>query len=413
MNSSGFSPAPAPPTWRRPEVLLLLMSIALPLSFSTWQALLNNFAIDQSQFTGVEIGILQSLREVPGFLAFSVVFVLLVIAEQPFAMLSLLLLGLGTALTGFFPNEIGLYLTTILMSVGFHYFETLRQSLTLQWISKEHAPVVMGRMVSVGSMAGLASFGLIWLTLDILHVEMVWVYLVGGSLTIAIALYCWFAFPRFEAHEEQHKKIILRKRYWLYYALTFMWGARRQIFVVFAGFLMVEKFKFSAGEMSLMFLATSAMAIWVSPKVGRMIARLGERRVLIIEYMGLIVVFVAYAFVDTAWIAVGLYLLDHLFFAMSFAIKTYLQKIADPADIAATSGVSFTINHIAAIAIPVLFGQIWIESSAFVFLAGAAMALVSLLLSLLIPRNPEPGNEVRIDALNVNTASPTPQKAAQ
>ncbi|MCK5445813.1 MAG: MFS transporter [Rhodospirillaceae bacterium] len=388
------------------------MSVAFPLSFSVWQALLNNFAIDQAQFTGIEIGILQSLREVPGFLGVSVVFVLLILNEQVFAMLALLLLGLGTALTGFFPNEIGLYLTTILMSIGFHYFETLRQSLTLQWISKEHAPVVMGRMVSVGSMAGLVTFGLIWLSVDILHVDMVWVYLTGGGLTIAITFYCWAVFPRFPVEEEQHKKIILRKRYWLFYALTFMWGARRQIFVVFAGFLMVEKFKFTAGEMSLMFLATSAMAIWISPKVGRLIARLGERRVLIIEYGGLFVVFMAYAFVDTAWIAVGLYLLDHLFFAMSFALKTYLQKIADPADIASTSGVSFTINHIAAIVIPVLFGRIWIESTAFVFLAGAGMAAVSLLLSLLIPRNPEPGNEVRIDALNVGGAQGAAETAA-
>lgn len=412
MNAPGLTPVGETPVWLRPEILLLLMSIAMPLSFATWQALLNNFTIEQAQFSGVEIGILQSLREVPGFLAFTVVFVLLVIAEQRFALLSLLVLGLGTAMTGFFPSEVGLYITTILMSIGFHYFETLRQSLALQWISKEHAPVVLGRMVSVASMAGLVSFALIWLTLDIFFVDMKWVYLTGGGLTIAIALYCWMAFPHFTAHEEQHKKIILRKRYWLYYALTFMWGARRQIFVVFAGFLMVEKFKFTAGEMSLMFLATSAMAIWISPKVGRMIARLGERRVLIIEYVGLIGVFLAYAFVDTPWIAVGLYLLDHLFFAMSFAIKTYLQKIADPADIAATSGVSFTINHIAAIAIPVVFGYIWIESTAFVFLAGAGMAAVSLLLSLLIPRNPEPGNEVRIDALNVGGAQGAAETAA-
>ena len=412
MNAPGLTPVGGAPVWRRPEILLLLMSVAFPLSFSVWQALLNNFAIDQAQFTGIEIGILQSLREVPGFLGVSVVFVLLILNEQVFAMLALLLLGLGTALTGFFPNEIGLYLTTILMSIGFHYFETLRQSLTLQWISKEHAPVVMGRMVSVGSMAGLVTFGLIWLSVDILHVDMVWVYLTGGGLTIAITAYCWAVFPRFPVEQEQNKKIILRKRYWLFYALTFMWGARRQIFVVFAGFLMVEKFKFSAGEMSLMFLTTSAMAIWISPKVGRLIARLGERRVLIIEYGGLFVVFMAYAFVDTAWIAVGLYLLDHLFFAMSFALKTYLQKIADPADIASTSGVSFTINHIAAIVIPVLFGRIWIESTAFVFLAGAGMAAVSLLLSLLIPRNPEPGNEVRIDALNVGGAQGAAETAA-
>lgn len=382
-----------PASWRRPEVLLILLSIAMPLSFSTWQALLNNFAIDRAQFTGVEIGILQSLREVPGFLSFGVVFLLLVMAEQPLALLALVLLGVGTAVTGLFPSEWGLYATTVVMSIGFHYFETLRQSLALQWLDKARAPVALGRMASAGAFAGLTAFAMIWLMLDVLAVPMVWVYMLGGGATVAVTLYCWLAFPRFKGEADQHKHLVVRKRYWLYYSLTFLWGARRQIFVVFAGFLMVEKFGFNAAAMSLMFLATSAMAIWLSPKVGRLIARLGERRILIVEYIGLIGVFVAYAVVDTAWVAVGLYLLDHLFFAMSFATKTYFQKIADPQDIASTSGVSFTINHIAAVVIPVVFGQIWVTDHSLVFLAGAGMAACSLVMALLIPRAPDRGNE--------------------
>ena len=393
------------PAWKRPEILLILMSIALPLSFSTWQALLNNFTIERAAFTGVEIGILQSLREIPGFLAFSVVFLLLVFREQPLAFIALLFLGLGTAATGFFPSEYGLYITTIIMSVGFHYFETLRQSLALQWLDKEQAPVAMGRMISAGSFAGLIAFASIWGGIDVFAVDMVWVYLLGGGVTVGITIWCWMAFPTFKGKAEQHKHLVLRKRYWLYYAITFLWGARRQIFVVFAGFLMVEKFGFDAAAMSLMFLATSAMTMWFSPKVGHMIKRLGERKILIIEYTGLIAVFVAYAFVDNAWIAVGLYLLDHLFFAMSFASKTYFQKIADPQDIASTSGVSFTINHIAAVVIPVVFGHIWVSDHSLVFLAGAAMAGASLMLAFLIPENPEAGRETVLSALRQPSAA--------
>jgi len=387
------------PYSQRPEVLLILLSIAMPLSFSTWMALLNNFAIERAAFTGVEIGILQSLREIPGFLSFGVVFLLLVIREQALALIALTLLGVGTAVTGFFPSEMGLYITTVVMSIGFHYFETLRQSLALQWLDVDRAPVVLGRMVSAGSFAGLVVFALIWLTLDVFNIDMVWVYLVGGGATVALTLWCRLAFPRFEGKAEQHKHLVVRKRYWLFYALTFLWGARRQIFVVFAGFLMVEKFGFDAAAMSLMFLATSAMAIWFSPKVGRLIARLGERRVLIVEYVGLIGVFLAYAFVETAWVAVGLYLLDHLFFAMSFASKTYFQKIADPQDIASTSGVSFTINHIAAVVIPVVFGHIWVSDHSWVFFAGAGMAAGSLALAVLIPRNPTWGRETVFSAI--------------
>ncbi len=374
--------------WRRPEVLLVLISVAMPISFSTWMALINNFAFERAQFTGVEIGILQSVREIPGFLSFAVIFVLLLLREQALALLSLSLLGIGVALTGFFPNFVGLLLTTVVMSTGFHYFETVRQSLALQWLAKEQAPAMLGRLIAVGSFASLVAFALIYLGIDLGGLDMKWVYLIGGAITVVLTLAAWLLFPRFPEKVEQRKRLILRRRYGLYYALTFMAGARRQIFVVFAGFLMVEKFGFDVASMTLMFLANHVIAMALAPRIGKLVGRWGERTVLSIEYGGLIVVFTGYAFVGTAWIAVGLYILDHLFFAMAIAIKTYFQKIADPADIAATSGVSFTINHIAAVVIPAAFGLLWMVSPAAVFLAGTGMAVCSLVLARLVPRQP-------------------------
>ncbi len=374
--------------WRRPEVLLILLSVAMPISFSTWMAVINNFAVERAGFTGADMGILQSVREIPGFLAFAVVFVLLLVREQALALLSLSLLGIGVALTGFFPGFAGLMVTTFVMSVGFHYFETVRQSLALQWLDKNEAPKVLGRLVAAGSFAGLIAFALIYLGVDLGGLEMKWIMLIGGGVTVALTLAAWILFPRFPAKVEQHKTLIVRRRYWLFYALTFMSGARRQIFVVFAGFLMVEKFGFDVAAMSLMFLANHALSMVLAPRIGKLIGRWGERRALTFEYIGLICVFTAYAFVDTAWIAVGLYVLDHIFFAMAIAIKTYFQKIADPRDIASSSGVSFTINHIAAVVIPVAFGVLWMISPAAVFLAGGAMAACSLGLARLVPATP-------------------------
>jgi predicted MFS family arabinose efflux permease len=378
--------------WRRPELLLILISVAMPISFSTWMALINNFAVERAQFTGVEIGILQSVREIPGFLSFAVIFVLLLLREQALALLSLSLLGIGVALTGFFPNFVGLLLTTVVMSTGFHYFETVRQSLALQWLAKEQAPAMLGRLIAVGSFASLVAFALIYLGIDLGGLDMKWVYLIGGAITVVLTLAAWLLFPRFPEKVEQRKRLILRRRYGLYYALTFMAGARRQIFVVFAGFLMVEKFGFDVASMTLMLLANHVIAMVLAPRIGKLVGRWGERTMLTIEYGGLIVVFTAYAFVETAWIAVGLYILDHLFFAMAIAIKTYFQKIADPADIAATSGVSFTINHIAAVVIPAAFGLLWMVSPSAVFLAGTGMAVCSLVLARLVPRQPAHDN---------------------
>ncbi len=379
----------------KPEHFLILVTVAASLAFSVWQVLLNNFAIEQAAFTGREIGILQSLREVPGFLAFMVVFVLLVLREQTFALLSVALLGAGVAITGFLPSEYGLYFTTVLMSIGFHYLYTIQQSLTLQWIDTVHAPLVMGRLSAVSSVAAVVAFGSVWLGMEYLDFEYRWLYLAAGGLAVIFALAAWLVFPHFAHRVPQRKHLLMRKRYWLFYALIFMSGARRQIFVVFAGFLMVEKFGFSAANIALLFLFNHVINAAVAPRIGRLIMRYGERLALSLEYAGLIIIFTAYAVVEVAWVAALLYIFDHILFAMAIAIKTYFQKIADPADIASTAGVSFTINHIAAVVIPVTFGIIWLYSPPIVFLAGTGMAFVSLLLARFVPNNPKEGNEVK------------------
>ena len=387
MNSS------ASPQWRSAMMLLVLMSIAMPVAFNAWSALLNNFVVERAAFTGVEIGILQSLREVPGFLAFTTVFVLLILREQTFAVFSLALLGVGVAATGFFPTEYGLYFTTVLMSIGFHYFEATKQSLSLQWLSKEEAPAVLGKLIAVGSITSLVVYSAMWVLLEVFALDYIWNFLLAGGVCTALALVMWLGFPHFRAKTTQHKTLILRKRYWLYYVLTFLSGARRQIFVVFAAFLMVEKFGYSASQVTLLFLVNYVFNWFFAERIGRLISRVGERMALTFEYIGLIFVFVAYGLVENATLAAALYVLDHMFFAMAIAISTYFQKIADPKDMASSAGVSFTISHIAAIVIPAALGLVWIWSHALVFYCGAAFALMSLVATQFIPHDPRPGNE--------------------
>ncbi|MUL11034.1 MFS transporter [Aliivibrio fischeri] len=382
--------------WKNPKTFLILISIVVPIAFSTWNALLNNFVIEKAAFTGADIGLLQSVREIPGFLAFTAVFVLLFIREQKFMILSLVMLAVGVAITGFFPSVYGLLCTTLLMSVGFHYFETLKQSLSLQWLTKEEAPEMLGKLISIGALASLCTYGVLWVLLELVQLEFKWIYFIAGSIALIVTIFMWLSFPNFETETQQTKKLVLRKRYWLYYALTFMSGARRQIFMVFAGFLMVEKFGYSASEITLLFLANYVFNWLFAKKIGRWIGVVGERKALMFEYIGLIFVFVGYALVQTSEMAAALYIIDHLFFALALAIKTYFQKIADPADMASTAGVAFTINHIAAVVIPVSFGLIWLVSPAAVFYVGAGMAFISFLLSLNIPEAPQEGNETRI-----------------
>jgi hypothetical protein len=381
--------------WRNPVVLLLLMAFVMPLIFSTWMALINNFSKEAAEFTGKDIGILQSLREIPGFLAFTAVWVLLFIREQRFAMVSLLILAVGVLLTGYFPSVFGLYITTVIMSIGFHYFETIHQSLILQWVDKKDTAYFMGKSLAVRAAASILVVGSMWLMLEYWQVPYVMIYTLFGGIGILIVVAAWLVFPQFPSKVEQHKHLVLRKSYWLFYLLTFLSGARRQIFVVFAGFLLVEKFNYSASSIALLFLVNYVFNLFFAAKIGKLIGVIGERRALTIEYIGLAIIFVAYGLVDDATYAGALYIIDHFFFAFAIAIKTYFQKIARDADIASTAGVSFTINHIAAVVLPAVLGVLWLYDQSLVFFVGAAIAVLSLLLSQLIPNQPAFGKEIR------------------
>jgi predicted MFS family arabinose efflux permease len=279
------------------------------------------------------------------------------------------------------------------MSIGFHYFEAIKQSLSLQWLSKDEAPQVLGRLIAVGSITSLIVYGVLWVLLELVELSFLWNFALAGGLCCVLAVIMWLGFPHFPSKTAQHKTLVLRRRYWLYYLLTFLSGACRQIFVVFAAFLMVEKFGYSASEVTLLFLINYAFNWFFAERIGALIHRIGERRALTIEYIGLIFVFIAYGLVDNATLAAALYVIDHMFFAMAIAISTYFQKIADPKDMASTAGVSFTISHIAAIVIPAALGLVWMWSHALVFYVGAGFALLSLIAAQLIPFDPGPGRE--------------------
>ncbi|MBO6776354.1 MAG: MFS transporter [Marinibacterium sp.] len=397
MNHVKIDEAHALPVWRRPVALLFVMAMAMPIAFYAWYALLNNFVVEVADFDGADIGLLHTVREIPGFLAFLVIFIIIIIREQVFGLLSLVLLGVATAFTAWFPHLGGILVLTFLSSIGFHYYETVNQSLQLQWLPKEKAPQMLGWLMGAGSATSLVVFILIVLMWDTLGLTYNLVFMVAGFTTAGLALFCLFAYPQFESPTPQRKEMVLRKRYWLYYALQFMSGARRQIFMVFAGFMMVEKFGFEVHHLTGLYLINLVINMLAAPFLGKAVGFFGERRTLIFEYIGLFVVFLAYA--GIYWFSWGvllaaiLYVIDHILFGFALALKTYFQKIADPADIAPTAAVAFTINHIAAVFLPVLLGLLWIVSPGAVFFCAAGMAAISLALALLIPRHPEPGYE--------------------
>lgn len=365
---------------------LAVLTAASMVGLQGYTMLFNNFAVEAVNLNGFQVGLTQSIREVPGFLALTAIYVMLIIREHRLAALSIIVLGIGVSLTGLFPSFAGVALTTLLMSFGFHYYETVNQSLTLQYFSTHQSPLVMGKLRSLAAITSIVSAVAIWgmgFVLDFSGMFLV----VGGVVSLA-GLWAVFQDPTHRDVPPQKLRMFLKRRYWLYYALTFMSGARRQIYMVFSMFLLVKVFHFSVQAITVLFIINNLINWIINPMIGRAINRFGERTLCTIEYTGVILVFLTYAYASSRWLVAAMYIADYVLFNFAVAIRTYFQKIADPEDIAPTSAVGFTINHIAAVFLPALGGYLWMLDYRIPFVMGAVLGGVSLLLAQCI-RLPE------------------------
>jgi predicted MFS family arabinose efflux permease len=356
---------------------LIVLTISATMGLQAWFTLFNNFAVDVAGLDGHHVGMIQSIREIPGFLALLVVFVIMFIKESRLSALSIFFLGLGVAMTGWFPSYFGLILTTLIMSFGFHYYETTNMSLTLQYFDEATSPWVSGKQRSYAAASNIVVGILIYLLVFLF--DFTKIFLLFGSLIIATAVWGLTQDPSDSNTIPQRKKMIIRKKYGLFYFLTFMAGARRQIFMAFAVLLMVQKFEYSVQEVTILFVVNNIINYYLSPLIGKSIIRFGERKVLSLEYFSLIFIFAAYAVTGSKLVVALLYILDHIFFNFSIAIRTYFQKVGDPRDIAPSMAVGFTINHIAAVVLPALGGLLWVIDYRIPFIGGAMMSLVSLI----------------------------------
>ena len=356
---------------------LVVLTISSTVGLQTWSTLFNNFAVDVANLQGSHVGMIQSIREIPGFLALLAVYVMLIIREHRLSALSILILGAGLAATGFFPTFAGIAITTLISSFGFHYYETTNMSLTLQYFKKDESPWVFGKLTSLAAATSIGIGLLIWLMTSFL--DFTQIYLVVGSLIAAAALWSLTRDPTDVNLIPQRRQMVLRRKYWLFYFLTFMAGARRQIFIAFSVLLLVQKFQYTVQEVTLLFVINNSINYFLSPWVGRGIIRFGERKVLSLEYASVIVLFTAYATVDSKLLVAFIYILDQVFFTFAIAIRTYFQKVGDPQDIAPSMAVGFTINHLAAVFLPAVGGMVWMIDYRIPFFAGAAMGIISLL----------------------------------
>jgi len=355
---------------------LMVLVICASAGLQGWLALFTNFAKEVVGVNGFQIGVAQAVREIPGLLTFLVMYVLLFVKEHRLSAWSVVLLGIGIGATGFFTSFAGLLMTATVMSIGFHYFETTNKSMTVQYFDKQEAPVVFARLRGYGALANIAVGTLVWILSFLISYRLN--FLLLGVFITAAGIYMLWKNPPVQPGVHQQTRLVLRRKYWLYYALNFLSGARRQIFIVFAVFLLVERYQLSVGTVAGIYVLNYALTYLTNNHISRAINAYGERVVLSLESASLFLLFLGYAFIENVWVAVILYVLDSIFFNFSIGLNTYLQKMADPGDLSQSTAVGYTINHISAVVIPVIGGTLWLFNWRLPFIIGACLTFLSL-----------------------------------
>jgi predicted MFS family arabinose efflux permease len=379
--------------------ILAFANFFLYLGFNIWRAVFNNFAVEELGVRADQIGIIQALREVPGLMGFALGFLALLLSEMRVLGLSVLLLGVGLVITGASDTLSILMLGTMMMSIGFHFFYPSNNSVVLMGVGKEEAPKVLGNLRSVSSFAAVLGTIVIWVFVEGVEIGSLsipaWGYrttlfVMGGVVIVG----SFFAIRNGRHHSSQRRrrKVVFRRDYWLYYVLTFLMGSRRHIFTTFAIFMLVQVHGIDVRMTATLFLINNVISTYAAAQLGKLVARFGERKVLTVNFVGLIGVFLGYAYVSFLPILFALFVLDHIFFGFNLAVDSYFQKIArSPEEITSNVSMAQTINHISALVVPVLGGILWeqIAPSA-TFLAGVGIAVISLVLVQFIRTQPVP-----------------------
>jgi predicted MFS family arabinose efflux permease len=387
--------APAPNTVhgakrRTIMIVIIVTNFLLSFGYQLWRSLFNNFAVGELGVRADQIGLIQSVREIPGLLGFTVGLLAVLLSELRIVGLSTVLLGLGIALTGTVGSLPGLLAATVLMSIGFHTFMPANSSAVLQLTGEDEAPEVLGRLTSLNAVAALAGAGLVFLGLGSLGFRRLFgitggVVAVGGVLALlwtARRMRLETAGPDELDAIHPIQRTPLRRRYWLYYALQFLMGSRRHIITTFAVFLLVREYGVPAETITVLFLVNNLVGVFAYQQLGKIIARVGEKRALSVNFLLLIFVFLGYAYVPSLPILYGLFVIDHILFGFRIALQSYFQKIAvHPREITPNLSLGQTINHIASVIIPLVGGIIWeAVGSQYTFLVGIGIDALALVL---------------------------------
>lgn len=374
---------------RRDWKIFTILSFLFAFGFQLYAGVFQNFLRDVLHADEVNLGALESMREIPGLCAALMAGTLVAFAESRIAAIGLVVAGFGIAISGRMGSFGALVAITVFWSVGFHLWSTVQNAITLALAKGKEGGRHLGRMSSVGAVATIGGLGFAYGLSEIFHRLPYDVYFVlGGLAIIASGVFC----SRLSTHAEggKRERIVFRREYGLYYVLTFLEGCRRQIFSIFASFALILVYKVPVQHMLSLQLINAILISITAPYIGKLVDRIGEKGPLTFYSVGLIVVFLGYATFQTVGALYALFLLDNVLFSFGVGFTVYLHRIVRPGELTPCLAMGTTMNHVAAVTVPIGGALLWKATNDYQlpFWVGVGIAAVSWFAMRFLPAGP-------------------------
>lgn len=341
--------------------LMWLASAVFLVSFGQglFRGASTNFYVDTLALSGSQVLWLAGIREIPGL---ALMFIAALIMHLPLSRrtaVSVLLMGIGYGLYATVHSYTGLIAVALIGSLGFHNWMPLQRALAMSLSTKEKSGRVLGSLSSIRALASIVGMGGIVLCSKLFaSLSLRVFYAVGGTLIALAALLVARLPANAGSTETTQPRMLLKRRYWLYYVLTFFEGSRMQIFGTFGTLVLVQYYGLEVWEISLLLLVGSIVNFFVTPFLGRLLDRIGERIVLSTSYVALALCFVGYATLHNAWLLGGLLISINLLVTLSMGLSTYVNRIAPPEELTPTLSAGVSINHVTSVTMSLLAGTL-------------------------------------------------------
>jgi len=372
---------------RRELMIFLAVTAALGMTFGIFETTFNNYLNDTFAITAEARGKLEFPRELPGFLVTLMGGVLFFLSEARLGVLSALGIAVGIVGLAYTGDDYARMIAfMVIWSMGNHLLMPVMGTIALSLAPPNKRAAKMGQIGAVGMAATIVGATIVWAGMQYIDIGYRGTFLIAAGGAAVAAIFIGFINP-LPKREGRRPKLVLKRRYGLYYLLNVFSGARKQIFLTFGVWVLIKVFEQPAYTIAKLWIVASAIGIFFQPQLGKLIDRVGERIILMANAIIIVIICLGYGFAHLlpvrhpVWVVYVCYVIDNLIFATGIARATYLDKIAEQeSDIHASLSVGVTIDHAVSMSIPALGGIAWVVYGyPWVFVGAAGIAVLNLI----------------------------------